>query len=62
MADMPAKFEGNDMAIGFNSSCLLEGLKAVQDSEVTLGMTDPARPGLLRAERFRYVIMPVNMQ
>lgn len=61
--NLPCKYEGADVEIGFNASFLIEGLRAVSEDEITLEMSAPNRPGLLRAgANFLYVIMPVNLE
>lgn len=61
--NFPCKYEGTDVEIGFNPSFLVDALKVVDTDEVTLELTAPNRPGLLRAGAgFTYVIMPVNLQ
>jgi len=57
------KFEGTDVEIGFNPTFLTEALRVVDSDEITLELTAPNRPGLLRGgQNFLYVIMPVNLQ
>jgi DNA polymerase-3 subunit beta len=56
------KFDGADIEIGFNPTFLTDALKVVATDEVSLELTAPNRPGLLRGGAvFQYVIMPVNM-
>ena len=57
------KFEGGDVEIGFNPNFLTEALRVVDTDEISLELTAPNRPGLLRGgQNFLYVIMPVNLQ
>ena len=57
------KYDGADIEIGFNPAFLTEALRVVDSDEVSLEMTAPNRPGLLRGgPNFVYVIMPVNLQ
>jgi len=57
------KFEGSDVEIGFNPTFLTEALRVVDNDEITLDLTAPNRPGLLKGgQNFLYVIMPVNLQ
>jgi DNA polymerase III subunit beta len=57
------KYEGSDMEIGFNPAFLTEALRVVDNDEISLELTAPNRPGLLRGGAdFLYVIMPVNLQ
>jgi DNA polymerase-3 subunit beta len=57
------KFDGADVEIGFNPTFLTEALRVVDSDEITLELTAPNRPGLLKGgQNFLYVIMPVNLQ
>ena len=59
----PCKYEGADLEIGFNPLFVMEALRVVESDEVTLEMSAPNRPCLLRGGAdFLYVIMPVNLQ
>jgi DNA polymerase-3 subunit beta len=61
--NFPCKFEGGDVEIGFNPQFLVDALRVVPTDEVTLELTAPNRPGLLKGgPNFVYVIMPVNLQ
>lgn len=61
--NFPCKFEGADIEIGFNPAFLIESLRVVDSDEVSLELSAPNRPGLLKAgANFLYVIMPVNLQ
>ncbi|HEX4055976.1 MAG TPA: DNA polymerase III subunit beta [Tepidisphaeraceae bacterium] len=61
--NFPCKFEGTDVEIGFNPNFVVDALKVVDTDEISLEMTAPNRPGLLKAgPNFLYVIMPVNLQ
>ena len=61
--NFPCKFEGADIEIGFNPSFLTDALRVVDTDEITLELTAPNRPGLIRGgPNFTYVIMPVNLQ
>jgi DNA polymerase-3 subunit beta len=57
------KYEGADIEIGFNPSFVTEALRVVDSDEISLELTAPNRPGLLKGgPNFQYVIMPVNLQ
>ena len=61
--NFPCKYEGAEIEIGFNPNFLTEALKVVDTDEISLEMTAPNRPGLLKGgPNFLYVIMPVNLQ
>ncbi|MCS7034156.1 MAG: DNA polymerase III subunit beta [Phycisphaerae bacterium] len=57
------KYEGSEIEIGFNPVFLIEALRVADSDEISLEMTAPNRPGLLKSgANFQYVIMPVNLQ
>jgi DNA polymerase III subunit beta len=61
--NFPCRYEGADVEVGFNPSFITEALRVVDSEDVTLEMTAPNRPCLLRGGAdFLYVIMPVNLQ
>lgn len=61
--NFPCKFEGADIEIGFNPNFVTDALKVVDSDEISLELTAPNRPGLLKGgPNFLYVIMPVNLQ
>ena|SRR3989440_11175655 len=61
--NFPCKYEGTDVEIGFNPNFLTDALKVVDSDEISLELTAPNRPGLLKGgPNFLYVIMPVNLQ
>jgi DNA polymerase-3 subunit beta len=61
--NFPCKFEGADVEIGFNPQFVVDALRIVDTDEISLEMTAPNRPGLMKAgANFLYVIMPVNLQ
>lgn len=56
------KFDGADVEIGFNPQYLVDALKVTDTDEITLQLSAPNRPGLLKSgDNFLYVIMPVNL-
>jgi DNA polymerase-3 subunit beta len=61
--NFPCKYEGTDVEIGFNPTFLIEALRVVDSDDITLELTAPNRPGLIKGgPDFLYVIMPVNLQ
>lgn len=58
------KFEGEPLAIAFNPQYLLDGILAVEGSEVVLCTRDGIKPATLRAPEdrgFVYLVMPVRI-
>jgi DNA polymerase III subunit beta len=58
-------FKGEDLAIGFNGNYLRDALGIIpSDSEVELGLSDDASPGVLKTHAdsaFTYVVMPMRL-
>ncbi len=54
--------EGKDLLIGFNPRFLMDALRAIDDEEVSLYMTTPRSPLIIRdeGESYLYLILPVN--
>lgn len=54
--------EGKSILIGFNPKFLMEALRAIDDEEVTLFMTNPKAPCFIKNEEesYIYLILPVN--
>jgi DNA polymerase-3 subunit beta len=60
--NIPVKYQGEPLEIGFNPSFLIDVLRVVHADEVTLELKEPNRPGVLRCgPEFLYVMMPVNL-
>jgi DNA polymerase-3 subunit beta len=59
--DIP--YDGEEFEIGFNPQYLIEGVDAVDESDVTLKFTNPLRPGLISGAggTFLYLIMPIRL-
>lgn len=61
--NFPCKYEGGDVEIGFNPQFLTDALRVVDTDEISLELSAPNRPGLVKGgPDFLYVIMPVNLQ
>lgn len=55
-------YTGKEMAIAFNPAFLLDPLKALDEDEVFLELTDDLSPGVVKINGpFLYVIMPMRM-
>ncbi len=53
---------GDDLSIGFNPGYLIDVLKNLDENEVSLSLTDPDKPGLIRSgQDYQYVIMPMQL-
>ncbi len=58
-------YRGDEFSVGFNAAYLLQALAVVPaESEIDLGLSDEASPGLLRTpsdSEFSYVVMPMRL-
>ncbi len=55
-------YKGKDLAVAFNPAFLMDPLKAVDDDEIFLELSDELSPGLVKTNGpFLYVIMPMRM-
>ena len=60
--DLTAEVSGGDLTIGFNPDYIVEALKNLEDDEVVLSMTEPDKPGLIKAgDGYLYVVMPMQL-
>lgn len=59
---MAVNYKGEDLAVAFNPAFLLDALKALDEEEVFLELSDELSPGVLKVNGpFLYVIMPMRM-
>jgi len=59
---LPAKIEGTIKDTSFNWRFLSDGLKAVSSEQISLGLNDDNKPGILRAPHdasYFYILMPI---
>lgn len=59
--EIDAKYDGEEMVIGFKPEYLYEGLELIGDDEVQLYMQGPLKPARLQSvssQDFRYILMP----
>ena len=55
-------YKGKDLAIAFNPGYLMDSLKALDNDEIFLELTDELSPGVVKINGpFLYVIMPMRM-
>ncbi len=57
-------YSGEEFAIGFNSTYLLQMLSVVGQDTIDLGLTDEVSPGLIATSsdsEFTYVVMPMRL-
>ncbi|MCM8775866.1 MAG: DNA polymerase III subunit beta [Candidatus Omnitrophica bacterium] len=60
--ELDAEVKGDELTIGFNPNYLIDALKNLDVSQVSFALSEPDKPGLLRAgEDYLYVIMPMQL-
>ncbi|MBU3758548.1 MAG: DNA polymerase III subunit beta [Candidatus Omnitrophica bacterium] len=60
--EIHAEVKGEDIAIGFNPHYLLDVLKNLDTEQISFSLTDPDKPGLIKAkDGYQYVIMPMQL-
>ena len=60
--ELSADLKGEEVAIGFNPHYLVDVLKTLDTEKVSLSLTDPDKPGLLKAkDGYLYVVMPMQL-
>ena len=60
--ELAADVTGDEVAIGFNPNYLIDVLKNLDVDKVSLCLTDPDKPGLLRGkDGYLYVVMPMQI-
>jgi DNA polymerase-3 subunit beta len=60
--EVPAMLEGSDIEIAFNVRYLIEALGNIEGETITLELTQPLSPGVLKSpdnENWLYVVMPM---
>jgi len=58
---LAVNYNGNDLSIAFNPGFMMDPLKALEEDEVFLELTDELSPGLIKINGpFLYVIMPMR--
>jgi DNA polymerase-3 subunit beta len=61
---LPAPYSGEPLEIAFNPQFLIEGIDSIDADELTLHLSSPLRPGLLRPagrEDYSYLVMPIRL-
>lgn len=60
--EIPLAYEGEEVAIAFNPSYLIDVLRNLEEEEVTFEFNDSLSPGMIRSgNSFLYVIMPMRI-
>lgn len=63
-SELATNYEGSEFDIAFNPLYLIDVLKALEQKEVSIELTTPLNPGVVRPaddESYRYVMMPMKV-
>jgi DNA polymerase-3 subunit beta len=60
--DIDIEKDGKDLTIGFNPRFMIDALKAIEDEDITLYMTNAKSPCFIRddEDNYTYLVLPVN--
>lgn len=53
--------EGKDIKIGFDPRLLIDAIKAIDEDEITLGLTASNSPLVIKNDGYLYLVLPINL-
>ena len=59
--ELPARYTGQPMAVAFNPEFWLDVLKVLEPGEVTIELTSPDKPAMLRLPNLLYLVLPMKL-
>jgi DNA polymerase-3 subunit beta len=60
--ELGVEYKGRDVAMGFNPDYLIDVLRALEADSVYFELTDPEKPGVIRAgKEYTYVVLPMQL-
>ncbi|MCX7661122.1 MAG: DNA polymerase III subunit beta [Candidatus Omnitrophica bacterium] len=59
--ELPVKYQGKELVIGFNPYYLINVLKNLEDQEVSFELTEPQKPAVLRRQNYLYIVSPMHL-
>ncbi len=59
--EIPATYTGEAMTVAFNPEFWLEALKVLKTEEVTIELSGPERPAVIRQPGFLYLVLPMKV-
>ncbi|MCX5711795.1 MAG: DNA polymerase III subunit beta [Candidatus Omnitrophica bacterium] len=59
--ELQVQYRGKEMVIGFNPVYLLDVLKNLNMEQAELEVTDSEKPGVMRANGYTYVVLPMRL-
>lgn len=59
--EIKAEYQGREIMIGFNPAYLIDVLKNIAIDSVDFELTDSEKPGVIRAEGYTYIVLPMRL-
>ena len=59
--ELPATYRGEPMTIAFNPEFWLDALKVLESDDVTIEVTSPEKPAVIRLPQFLYIVLPMKL-
>ena len=59
--ELPVKYPGKEMAIGFNPGYLIDVLKNLAHEEVEFEVSGSEKPGVIRTDGYIYIVLPMRL-
>ena len=60
--EIDIEHKGQEFSVGFNPQYLIEALKNLKDQDISLELTGPESPGVIRAEgNYVYIVLPMQL-
>lgn len=59
--EVSIKYQGKEIAIGFNPTYLIDVLKNLAQETIELELTDSEKPGVIRSDGYIYIVLPMRL-
>jgi DNA polymerase-3 subunit beta len=60
--EIDIEHKGDEFSVGFNPNYLLDVLKSLRDQNISLELTGPESPGIIRAQgNYVYIVLPMQL-
>jgi len=59
--ELPIEYRGKELVIGFNPAYLIDVLKNFLREEIEFELSDSEKPGVIRAEGYVYIVLPMRL-
>ena len=59
--ELPARYTGEAMAVAFNPEFWLDALKMLDVEELTIELSAPEKPAVVRLPHFLYIVLPMKL-